>query len=77
REYSQLAISLAQGVGGLYILYRKSLVLTQWLFYSLCVTTVHQTLDTSVAIWDEDFYKLFAEGGSIYGEEELSHFRIT
>ncbi|KAG0273504.1 hypothetical protein BGZ96_004820 [Linnemannia gamsii] len=77
REYSQLAISLTQGVGGLYILYRKSLVLTQWLFYSLCVTTVHQTLDTSMTIWNEDFNKLFAESGLIYGKEELIHCRLT
>jgi hypothetical protein len=45
---------LTQGIGGLYILYRKSLALTLWLFCSLCITTVHQTLDNSMGIWNED-----------------------
>ncbi|KAG9064369.1 hypothetical protein KI688_003557 [Linnemannia hyalina] len=61
REYAQLAISLTQSITGLYILYRKSLVMTQWLFYSLCVTAVYQTISANIGFWNEDLKKNFAE----------------
>ncbi|KAF9128784.1 hypothetical protein BGX30_014199 [Mortierella sp. GBA39] len=71
REYAQVAISLTQSITGLYILYRKSLVMTQWFFYSLCVTTAYQTISGNIGYWNEDFKKNFAElAETIENDEE-------
>ncbi|KAK5801937.1 hypothetical protein F5H01DRAFT_371773 [Linnemannia elongata] len=70
REYAHLAISLTQGITGLYILYRKSLVMTQWLFYSICVTTAYQTINANIRSWNKDMKKDFAEFAETYGNDE-------
>ncbi|KAF9123065.1 hypothetical protein BG015_005412 [Linnemannia schmuckeri] len=93
REYAVFAISFLQGVAGLYILYRKSFVLTQWLFYSFCITTAYQILDTNMGFWKKDLKKNWTElagtidddeGGTIfrdfaenYTDEEVIHIRVS
>ncbi|KAG0300737.1 hypothetical protein BGZ97_003093 [Linnemannia gamsii] len=54
RETLELAISLLQSLAGLYILYRKSTQQTQWLFYSICITTLYTAFNTGIHHWNED-----------------------
>jgi hypothetical protein len=91
RELVQPAISFIQGVVGCYILYRKSLVLTQRFFYLICVSTAHQIFTTSKGIWKEDYKQSFSaldekefEDASVFKDmadeltpEKLVIFRIT
>lgn len=35
--------------------------MTQWFFYSHCVTTAYQTLSANIGYWNEDFDKNLAE----------------
>ncbi|KAF9550584.1 hypothetical protein EC957_000258, partial [Mortierella hygrophila] len=74
RGFARFAISLTQSITGLYILYRKSLVMTQWLFYSLCVTAAYQIISTNIGYWDDDLEKNFAELG--YTDEDILLMRV-
>ncbi|KAF9910692.1 hypothetical protein EC991_005677 [Linnemannia zychae] len=71
QEIIQLTFSLAQGVAGLYILYRKSLALTQWLFYSICASTVYQAFTISRDIWKTDYKQSWMDYYSGVDEDEF------
>ncbi|OAQ27403.1 hypothetical protein K457DRAFT_634482 [Linnemannia elongata AG-77] len=54
----ELSFYILQNLAGLYILYCKSLVLTQWLFYSICATTLRASIDYGTSIWNADLTNL-------------------
>ncbi|KAK3843827.1 MAG: hypothetical protein J3R72DRAFT_522550 [Linnemannia gamsii] len=45
---------LTQAFAGFYVLYHKSLILTQWLFYSICASTAYQVITTTWWFWKLD-----------------------
>lgn len=45
-------------LAGLYALYCKSLVLTKWLFYSICATTLRESIVFGTFIWNIDLANL-------------------
>ncbi|KAF9100855.1 hypothetical protein BGX29_006202 [Mortierella sp. GBA35] len=71
---AQIAFYFIQSAAGLHALYSKSLFQTQWVFYSVCASTLYQAITVNMAIWaaeikDDQF--LFP-GAPI---EVLSYFR--
>ncbi|KAF8941831.1 hypothetical protein BGZ47_007149 [Haplosporangium gracile] len=53
-----MAFYFLQSLAGLYILYRKSLILTQWLFYSICATTLHMYIVLGTRMWNAKLTEL-------------------
>ncbi|KAG0375059.1 hypothetical protein BGX24_009595, partial [Mortierella sp. AD032] len=51
REQAGLLLELTQAIAGFYILYHKSLILTQWLFYSICASNAYQAITTTWWFW--------------------------
>ncbi|KAG9064502.1 hypothetical protein KI688_003692 [Linnemannia hyalina] len=54
-HHAEWAFYLMQGIAGLYVIYSKTLIHTQWLFYSICATTFHTVSKSSMEHWNEDF----------------------
>ncbi|OAQ27408.1 hypothetical protein K457DRAFT_33851 [Linnemannia elongata AG-77] len=78
---AEWAFHLVQGIAGLYVIYSKTLIHTQWLFYSICATTFHAAFRSSIEHWNEDFADtLFPPKDSSTGEklpEEVAFFRAV
>lgn len=76
----ELAASLLQSLAGLYIIYRKSTHLTQWLFYSTCATALPMYVHLSSSIWDANATELHLPKEALMNKEhasknELAFFR--
>ncbi|KAG0277266.1 hypothetical protein BGZ96_002925 [Linnemannia gamsii] len=76
-EKLELAVSLLQGLAGLYILYRKSTHLTQWLFSTICVTTLYTQVTFSIRTWNPNMTKLDPPTKSLLNEEHASETELV
>lgn len=54
----KMSFYILLNLAGLYALYCKSLVLTKWLFYSICATTLRESIVFGTFIWNIDLANL-------------------
>lgn len=79
-QQAEWAFYLVQGIAGLYVIYSKTLIHTQWLFYSICVTTFHTASKSSIEHWYEDFSDIplpSKDRGTEQFAKEVAFFRAV
>ncbi|KAK3812669.1 MAG: hypothetical protein J3R72DRAFT_462615 [Linnemannia gamsii] len=78
-HHAEWLIYFIQSIAGLYIIYQKSLVLTRWLFISICASNLYTAVKSNMSIWAEDFtttpFPVKKHSGDT-STEEVAFFRV-